>query len=132
MAAGLSFMVIGFAPFSRARKGIVLSVFMVSVISIPLYLSFVNMQEIAVVKKQLLGQSYQIGGQQQLLRNIKVRLGDSLKISGDLIGTKLPDAAILSQFEQHFSEQFGKAVIVDFSVRLVAESYFINIEKKGL
>jgi len=132
MAAGLSFMVIGFAPFSRARKGIVLSVFMVSVISVPLYLSFVNMQQIAVVKKQLLGQNYHIGGQQQQLRNVKVWLGEPLKISADLIGTQLPDASILAQFEQHFAEQFGKAVTVDFSVRLVAESYFVNNEKKGL
>lgn len=54
MAAGLSFMVIGFAPFSRAKKGIMISVLMVAVISIPLIFSFANMQKIAALKKQLL------------------------------------------------------------------------------
>lgn len=124
MAAGLSFMVIGFAPFSRAKKGIVLSVFMVSVISIPLFWSFTNMQEIAAIKKQLLTHNYQIGGQQQQLRNVKVRLGSPLKISSDLIGTKIPDSLLLIQFEQYLTEQFGRPVTVDFSVRLVSKKYF--------
>lgn len=124
MAAGLSFMVIGFAPFSRAKKGIVLSVFMVSVISIPLFLSFKNMQEIAAVKKQLLSDRYQIGGHYQQLRNIKIRLGNPLKVSSDLIATKNLDADVLLQFEQYLSEQIGRPVIVDFSVRLVTDSYF--------
>ncbi len=124
MAAGLSFMVIGFAPFSRAKKGIVLSVFMVSIISIPLILSFSKMQEIATIKKQLLTQRYRIGGQQQQLRNVKVRLGNPLKISSDLIGTTIPDAKLLMQFEQHLTEQFGRPITVDFSVRLVSNKYF--------
>ncbi len=126
MAAGLSFMVLGFAPFSRAKKGIVLSILMVSVISIPLYLSFANMQEVAAIKKQLLSQNYHIGGQQQQLRNIKVRLGNPLKISADLMGTQVPDSHILRQFERLFTEQFAKPVRVDFSVSLVTADYFKN------
>jgi len=124
MAAGLSFMIIGFAPFSRAKKGIVLSVFMVSVISVPLVISFSKMQEVAAVKKQLLSQNYIIEGQHQQLRNIKVRLGSPLRISGDLISTKIPDSNMLSLFEEYLSSQLGYPVTVDLSVRLVTESYF--------
>ena len=124
MAAGLSFMVIGFAPFSRAKKGIIISVFMVSVISVPLFLSFSNMQKVAEVKKQLLSQNYQISGQQQQLRNIKVRLGSPLKISGDLISTHIPDSQVMSLLEQQITKKLGHPVTVDFSVRLVTEGYF--------
>lgn len=124
MAAGLSFMVIGFAPFSRARKGIVLSVFMVSIISVPLFLSFFNMQKIAAVKKQLLSKRYEIGGQRQKLRNIKVRLGNPTKISGDLVSTQLPNADVLVQLEQYLAEQLGQPVVVEFSVRLVTKNNF--------
>ena len=124
MAAGLSFMVIGFAPFSRAKKGIILSIFMVSVISVPLFLSFFKMQEVAAVKKQLLSQNYEIGGQQQQLRNIKVRLGNPLRISGSLISTHIPDTNMLKQFEQYLEDQLGQPVVVDFSVRLVTEKHF--------
>jgi len=126
LAAGLSFMVIGFAPFSRAKKGIILSLFMVSIISVPLFLSFFNMQEIAHVKKQLSSHHYQVAGQKQRLKNIKVRLGQPLKISADLISHKMPDSKILNQFEQYLANQLGQAVAVDFSVHLVTESYFNN------
>lgn len=124
MAAGLSFMVIGFAPFSRAKKGIALSVFLVSIISIPLFLSFFNMQEIAAVKERLRSHDYEIGGQLQQLRNIKVRLGDPLKITSDLISTRLPDPKMMKLFEQHLAKKLDRPVVVDFSVRLVTESHF--------
>lgn len=124
MAAGLSFMVIGFAPFTRAKKGIFISFLMVSVISIPLFISFSNMQEIAAIKKQLLTQNYQIGGQQQKLRNIKVRLDQPLKISGDLISTHMQGPQQLVLFEQHLSDILGRPVTVDFSIRLVTSKSF--------
>jgi len=124
MAAGVSFMAIGFAPFSRAKKGIALSIFMVAIISVPLILSFSNMQTIAEVKKQLLSQNYEINGQLQQLRNIKVRLGTPMKINGDLITTSTPNPKMLLAFEQHLSNKLSKAVTIDLSVRLVTESYF--------
>jgi len=128
LAAGLSFMVIGFAPFARARKGIMLSLFMVSIISIPLFLSFFNMQEVAHVKKQLSSHHYQFSGQQQRLRNIKVRLGKPLKITADLVSHKMPDSKILALFEGYLTEQLGQTVIVEFSVHLVTKSYFNNAQ----
>lgn len=124
LAAGLSFMVIGFAPFSRAKKGIIISVLMVSVISIPLFFSFSNMQNVAAVKKQLINQHYQVSGQQQQLRNIKVRLGNPLKISGDLISSHVPDSQMMAALEQQITKKLGQPVSVDFSVRLVTEAYF--------
>jgi len=124
MAAGVSFMTIGFAPFSRAKKGIALSVFMVAIISVPLVLSFSNMQTIAAVKKQLLSQNYEINGQLQQLRNIKVRLGTPMKINGDLVTTSTPSPQMLLAFEQHLSNRLNTPVAIDFSVRLVTESYF--------
>ncbi|OQK17539.1 hypothetical protein AU255_06605 [Methyloprofundus sedimenti] len=124
MAAGVSFMAIGYAPFSRAKKGIAISVFMVAVISVPLILSFADMQKIAAVKKQLLRQSYTISGQTLQLRNIKVRLGRSLKISADLMSTHIPDNKELADFEQQLTQQLGQSVAIDFSVRLVTDNYF--------
>lgn len=130
MAAGLSFMVIGFAPFSRAKKGIAISVLMVAVISVPLFLSFANMQKISAVKKQLLNLNYHIDGHPQKLRNIKVRLGNPLKISADLITTRTPDAQILTMFEKYLAEQLDKPVTIDFSLHLVTENYFNPLKQR--
>jgi uncharacterized hydrophobic protein (TIGR00271 family) len=127
MAAGVSFMAIGFAPFSRAKKGIALSFFMVAIISVPLVLSFSNMQTMAAVKKQLLSQNYEINGQIQQLRNIKVRLGTPMKINGDLVTTSTPTPKMLLAFEQHLSNKLNTAVTIDLSIRLVTESYFKKV-----
>lgn len=45
VAASLTFMLLGFAPIHRAKKGIVYSSIMVLVISIPLYFSFLSLIE---------------------------------------------------------------------------------------
>lgn len=123
MAAGVSFMVMGFAPFSRAKKGIMISVFLVAIISVPLFLSFENMQNMAEVKKQLRSKNYEISGHTLQLRNIKLRAGTPLRVSADLLSTKMLDAALLSQFEQQLSDQLKQPVKVNFSVHMVTDRY---------
>lgn len=124
LAAGLSFMVIGFAPFSRAKKGILISVFLVAIVSVPLVLSFKNMQKTADIKSQLLSQNYQIDGQALKLRNIKILPGIPLKLNVDLISTSMPTPQLLTLFEQHLSKQLNQPVRVNFSVHMVTKSHF--------
>ncbi len=124
LAAGLTFMVIGFAPFSRAKKGIMIALALVAAVSVPLSLSFVNMQQVAKLKQQLLSQEYRLGGHRQRLRNIKVRLGDPFVVSADLITAQIPDPRMLGLFERHLAAQLGHEVSLDLSVRLVSERFF--------
>ncbi len=124
MAAGLSFMVMGFAPFLRAKKGIVFSILLVGIISVPLVLSFQKMQKVAAVKQQLLSQNYEVSGQRIQLRNIKIRYGTPLRVSVDLLSTQIPTAELLSLFEKQLSEKIKQQVKVDFSIHLVTESHF--------
>lgn len=124
LAAGLSFMFIGFAPFSRAKKGILISVFLVAIVSVPLVFSFKNMQKTADIKNQLLSQNYQIAGQTLQLRNIKILPGTPLKLNVDLISTSMPTPQLLNLFEQHLSEQLKQPVKVNFSIHMVTQSHF--------
>jgi hypothetical protein len=126
LAAGLSFMVIGFAPFSRAKKGILISVFLVAIVSVPLVLSFKNMQKTADIKHQLLRQNYQIDGQVLQLRNIKIRPGTPLRLNVDLISTSMPTPQLLNLFEQHLAKQLNQSVRVNFSVHMVTNSTFLD------
>jgi uncharacterized hydrophobic protein (TIGR00271 family) len=124
MAAGLSFIVMGFAPFSRAKKGVLLSVILVSAISVPLVLSFSNMRKMASIKQQLLSQNYQISGQTIKLSNIKIRSGSPIRVSANLISTRMPNHQILILLEQQLSKQLEIPISVDFSVHLVTNNYF--------
>lgn len=121
MAAGVSFMILGFAPFSRAKKGIFISVVLVAIISVPLYLSFSNMENMAAIKTQLHSQKYEISGHKVQLQNIKLRGGKPLRISADLLSTQIPNAQLLGLFEQQLSEQLKQPVKVNFSVHMVTE-----------
>lgn len=122
LAAGLSFLVMGFAPFSRAKKGIFISILLVSIISVPLFLSFKNMQEIAYARNQLTSKKYVVDDQQYWLKNIKIRLGSPLLLSADLMINRFPEVSLLQKIEQQLSNQLNKPVKVDFSIRLVTEN----------
>lgn len=121
LAAGLSFMILGFAPFSRAKKGIMVSLLLVAIISVPLYLSFSNMQQMAAFRTQLSSQAYQVAGHKVQLRNIKLRHGIPLQISADLLSTHIPTPQTLDIFEKQLSEQLKQEVNVNFSVHMVTE-----------
>lgn len=124
LAAGLSFMVIGFAPFSRARKGIFISILLVGVISIPLFLAFSNMQKIAAIEKQLHKQTYQLAGATQQLRNIKVNLTTPMQVTGEIISTSIPDPKLMRLLEQQLSTQLKKPIKLNLAVHWVSENYF--------
>ncbi len=121
LTAGLSFMVMGFAPFSRAKKGIFISALLVTLISVPLVLSFSNMKKMYEIENRLLNQKHQVAGFDLRLKNINIHSGKVLKINADLLTIRMPDATVLTAFEQQLSKQLGKKVVVDFSIHMVTE-----------
>ncbi len=124
MAAGLSFMVMGFAPFSRAKKGIMVSLVLVAIISVPLFYSFQNMQKMAEIRTLLHSRDYTIDGRTFRLRNIKIRPSFPLRINADLISTQVPSVQLLERFEKQLSGQLKQPVQVDFSIHMVTESHW--------
>lgn len=119
MAAALSFMVVGFAPFSRARKGLLLSIFLVGLVSVPLFFSFQKMAHIASIRQQLSGQTYMIDGQVVELRNIKVHHVDPLNLSADLLTNKMPNENVFAQLEQRLVAELDKPTRFSFAVHIV-------------
>ncbi len=115
LAAGLSFMMMGFAPFSRAKPGILISALLVVVISMPLSVAFKNMQTVATIKKDLSTQQFKLEKQVFRLRNIKIQLGKPLLIKADLLGTRLPDVEVLAQLEKQIARQLDQPVKVELS-----------------
>jgi len=119
LAAGVSFMVIGFAPFSRAKKGILLSLFFVSIISIPLVISFQNMQKIDEIKRLLGNENYLIAGKEVKLRHVKVHLGTPMIITADLLIRGMPDAKVINDLERQLIVKLQQPLHFDFSIHIV-------------
>jgi len=123
MAAGLSFMIIGFAPFARAKKGILLSIFFVSIISVPLTISFQNMQKIDDIKQLLANENYLAAGEKVKLRHVTVHLGTPMVITADLLMRGMPNAFIISDLEEQLQKKIQQPLHFDFSIHLVDEVF---------
>ncbi|NOQ14295.1 MAG: TIGR00341 family protein [Methyloprofundus sp.] len=123
LAAGLSFMVIGFAPFSRAKKGILLSFFFVSIISVPLVISFQNMQKIEDIRHLVVNENYLAAGEKVKLRRVKVHLGKPMIITADLLIRGMPSAVIISDLERQLKDKLQQPLHFDFSIHLVDEVF---------
>jgi len=120
LAAGLTFMLMGFAPFSRARTGILVSLLMVLAVSFPLSAAFEKMQNTARIKQNLLNQTFQVAAHRFRLRNITIQLSQPVLIRADLLGSFLPDAKVLLQIEKSIEQQLGRPVRVEFSFHWVS------------
>ena len=119
LAAGLSFMVIGFAPFSRAKKGILLSLFFVSITSIPLVISFQNIQKIDDMSRLVSNENYLAAGEKVKLRRVKVHLGSPMIITADLLIRGMPSAIIINDLEHQLTEKLQQPLHFDFSIHIV-------------
>ncbi len=121
MAAGLAFMIMGFAPVSRARKGIVFSILMVIGVSVPLYYSFNDMRQRAAIQQLLRKQThYDVAGQTIKLEDIKVRTIMPLRISADLYSLQMPEPLIIATLEKQLSERIQQQLKAQFSIHLVS------------
>ncbi len=131
LTAGLSFMVMGYAPFLRAKKGIFISALLVTFISVPLVLSFSNMRKMYEIENQLLNETHQISGFDLRLRNINIHSGKPLRINADLLTTRMPNAQVLTDFEEKLSKKLKQQVVVDFSVHMVTKGHFDQVELRN-
>lgn len=123
LAAGLSFMVIGFAPFSRAKKGILLSIFFVGIISIPLVISFMNMQKTDSIRRLVANEHYLVAGEKVRLRGVKVQLREPVLITADLLIRGMPNTAIINDLERQLTEKLKQPLRFDFSIHFVDEVF---------
>ncbi len=81
LAAALTFMVLGFSPFKLARKGLVVSLVIVVLVSIPLVNSFARMVDEHGVTSSLEGQVFH----GTRLEDVRVQLGSPLLVSVRLL-----------------------------------------------
>src|SRR5690606_33888824 len=80
--AGLTFLVLGFAPFKRAKMGLVYTFIIVILVAVPLSLSFNRIMQEASITRSLEGTTID----NVVLRDVKIRFGSQLVVSLRLVG----------------------------------------------
>ena len=81
LAAALTFMVLGFSPFKLARRGLIISLLVVVLVSIPLASSFIRMVNEHGITSRLEGQVFANAE----LQDVQVKPGETLLVSARLL-----------------------------------------------
>lgn len=118
LAASVTFLVLGFAPFSRARKGLGISAVFMLVVSAPLYLSFVHLVErdriithVPTGIVQLLGQKVHVG-------RVQVAAGDPYVVSVVLSSPERLRDVHVAKLKQIIAERVGHPVVLEAQLNI--------------
>lgn len=86
LAAALTFLFLGYAPFQRARRGLGMSLVLLVLVAIPLTLSFVDITKHWQIEKIAAGQVFIIEGKRITLSNVQVNLkGERVVLQADML-----------------------------------------------
>jgi len=115
LAAALTFMFLGFSPFSRAKRGLVLSLIVVGVVSIPLLFSFMRMVDEAHVIRTLEG--WQTDSVK--LSDVKVRPGKPLYISAKLLAEQPVTPSQIDSVKEDIEALLKRDIVLEASIAVV-------------
>lgn len=112
LAAAVTFAWLGFSPFRRAQKGLVIPLLITGLISIPLAISFVQMVK-----------NYDWSNEIQLIelkyaniKNVQVIHDDPLLVRFDLIVTDYPNNDQLSDIKNKLEAKLGQSIEMEMTV----------------
>ncbi|MGA9325427.1 MAG: DUF389 domain-containing protein [Salegentibacter sp.] len=106
MFAGITFLLLGFAPFKRARMGLIYTFIIILAVMVPLSLSFDRIMQEAQITKQLEGTSFN----EVVLRDVNVRFGTPLTVSLKIVGPRHIDPAEMQELKRKIEKRIGKKV----------------------
>lgn len=114
-AAALTFLVMGFAPMHRAKKGLVYALVVASIVSIPLYFSFKTMLVDSQIRTTLEKSEYTLKGQDIKIENVTIEHREGLVIKCDLLVPQMLSQSELmrlkGKFESDLREKFDLEVV---------------------
>ena len=111
-AASLTFLALGFAPFTRARKGLSVALIAVAMVSIPLVFSFMRLSEEAKIVTALEGE--RIG--EVTLRHIQARAADPIELSLQLVTPAALTGADLDTIKEMVESKLDRDVTIEAQI----------------
>ena len=117
LAGSATFLVLGFAPFKRARTGLGITLLIMAIISAPLYIAFDRMVErdwvLEQIKEQVSAGELQLAGLPVNVGNIRVTLGKPHLVSVVLSARQRLDETHVDALKQLISERLGQPILLE-------------------
>jgi len=115
LAAAMTFLLLGFSPFRRARRGLAFSLLLVGAVSIPLALGFARMVDEHHIIRTLDG--WKTEG--VVVRDIGVRGGKPLHLSVKLLSDAPIEADRIDRVKREIETVLGREVLLEASTAMV-------------
>lgn len=107
--AGLTFLLLGFAPFKRAKIGLIYTLIIVILVAVPLSLSFNRIIKEAKITSSLEGASID----QVVLRDVKIRFGPKTVVSLKLVGPESMEPEKVKAIKEKIEKRIKQPVILE-------------------
>ncbi|ODN67670.1 TIGR00341 family protein [Methylophaga muralis] len=115
LAALITFMFLGYSPFHRAKRGLMLTLVMVAILAVPLAIGFDRMVAENNVLRQLDGQ--EIAGVK--LVDVQVRPRDPLIISLTMVSKTAVDDEVMDKVKKEIERRLQQPVVLEIAVRVI-------------
>ena len=106
MFAGITFLFLGFAPFRRARIGLIYTLILIGMVMVPLSLSFNRIKKEANITRQLEGSTIN----ELVIRNVSVRFEEPLRVSLTLVGPDKLEGDEIKEIKKEIEENIGEPI----------------------
>ena len=118
LAASATFLVMGFAPFKLAKKGLAITLLLMAIIIGPLYVAFVDLVEQGRIMREVPSGQIELAGQPVGLRILKVTTGTPPLIRVILHSPRQLDESHVDALKRLISERIGGDVLLEAQLNL--------------
>ena len=115
----MTFLVLGFAPFSRAGKGLGITALIMLLVSAPLYISFAHLVEKDRIVRSVPTGEIELAGLPVQVSNVQVSVGKPYVVKLVLSASERLDTAHVDEFKKIINDRVEHPVVLEaqFNVR---------------
>ncbi len=117
-AASLTFLVMGFSPIKRAKKGLTYALVTALIVAIPLYLSFTTMAFDSRVLSVLEDKEYVVAGKTVHIENVELKHADVLIVKCDFIVQETLNYEELVEFKKTLQSELDMPLDLEVVQRI--------------
>ncbi len=118
LAAGSVFMILGFSPIKRAKKGLAVSLGVAALVSVPLYFSFSQMAQDAKILSRLEGAYFNLQNQRVRVERVKIKHEEKEVIVCDLVVTRHLEEEQIRLLKQKIESKIKRSVRLESVERI--------------
>jgi len=117
-AASITFLIMGYAPIQRAKKGLFYALALAVIITIPLYFSFKTMALDSKIRTILEKKQYMVSGKEVRVENVSLTHSDILIIKCDFVVYQMLNGDEIAQFKRTLEKSLEREVSLEVMQRV--------------